>query len=172
VSGQIHEEHPFRTPEELRDPLRQLRGRMPAPVTIVTAGDAVKRTGLTVSSLVVAEGDPGRVYFLLGPETDLYDVLHHSSRFVVHVLRERHRALSDVFAGARPSPGGLFVGVDVEQTGWGPVLTDVTTRAYCTYRGGVEESYSFLVSGTVDRVEIDDLTDPLLYFRGGYRTLG
>jgi flavin reductase (DIM6/NTAB) family NADH-FMN oxidoreductase RutF len=171
VSGEIHEEHPFRTPEELRDPVRQLRGRMPAPVTIVTAGDAATRTGLTVSSLVVAEGDPGRVYFLLGPATDLYDVLHHTSRFVIHVLEERHRGMSDVFAEVRPSPGGPFSGVAVEQTEWGPVLSDVTTRAFCTYRGGVEESYSFLVSGTVDRVEVRDLTSPLLYFRGSYRTL-
>jgi flavin reductase (DIM6/NTAB) family NADH-FMN oxidoreductase RutF len=145
---------------------------MPAPVTIVTAGDAAARTGLTVSSLVVAEGDPARVYFLLGTATDLYDVLHHTSRFVVHVLQERHRLLSDVFAGVRPNPGGLFTGVDVAQTEWGPVLADVGTRAYCTYRGGVEESFSFLVSGTVDRVEVIDLDDPLLYFRGAYRSLG
>ena len=172
MSGAIHDEHPFHTPDDLRDPVRQLRGRLPAPVTIVTAGAGAARTGLTVSSLVVAEGDPGRVYFLLGPATDLYEVLHHTSRFVVHVLEERHRGLSDVFAGVRPSPGGLFVGVAVEDTEWGPVLSDVTTRAFCTYRGGVEESFSFLVSGTIDRVEIADLMDPLLYFRGSYRSFG
>ena len=170
MTGEIHHSHPFR--DEARDPIRQLRGRLLAPVTIVTAGAGEARTGLTVSSLVTAEGEPGRVYFLLGPATDLFDELHRTGRFVVHILQERHRSLSDVFAGVRPNPGGLFAGVAVSASDWGPVLDDVPNRAYCTYRGGVEESYSFLVSATVDSVEIGELTDPLVYFRGGYRALG
>lgn len=171
MSAEIHEEHPFKTPEQLRDPVRRFRGRMAAPVTIVTAGDGSNSTGLTVSSLVAAEGNPPRVYFLLGPETDLFAALHRTSRFVVHVLSSEHRVLSDTFAGIRPSPGGLFTGVATRPTEWGPVIEDVATRAYCTYRGGVEESFSFLVSGTIDRVEVADLDDPLLYFRGNYRHL-
>ncbi len=51
--GEIHDEHPFVTPPEQRDPARRLRGRLAAPVTILTAGRDRNRTGLTVSSLVV-----------------------------------------------------------------------------------------------------------------------
>ncbi len=171
MTGRIHEEHPFRTPEEKRDRVRQLRGRMAAPVTIVTAGGPDSHTGMTVSSLVAAEGDPGRMYFLVGPDTDFFDIMQHTTRFVVHVLSGDHRAMSDVFAGIRPSPGGLFAGLDVEYSEWGPVISAIGNRAYCTYRGGVEESYSFLVSATIDSVEINDLGDPLLYYRGDYRSL-
>ena len=35
TGGHIHEEHPFATPAELRDPVRQLRGRLAVPVTII-----------------------------------------------------------------------------------------------------------------------------------------
>ena len=59
MTGEIHEgEHPFHPPEGERDPVRRMRGRLAAPVTIITAGDDVGRSGLTVSSLMLAEGDP------------------------------------------------------------------------------------------------------------------
>ncbi len=170
--GAIRGEHPFRTPEPARDPARRLRGRLAAPVTIVTAGTGEGRTGLTVSSIVVAEGDPPLVYTLVGSATDLWVAIAETGRFVVHVATARDRVTADVFAGLRPSPGGLFAGRDVEETEYGPVLADLGNRAYCTMREGREESYSVLVSGAIDRVEIDELTDPLAYFRGAYRVLG
>ena len=34
----IHDDNPFGIPEADRDPVRRFRGRMPAPVTVVTAG--------------------------------------------------------------------------------------------------------------------------------------
>jgi len=169
MTGEIHDEHPFRGGQ--RDPVRQLRGRLAAPVTVVTAGDAVARAGLTVSSLITTEGNQGGVHFLVGQTTDLFHQLVVTRRFVVHILEEHHRALSDVFAGTRPSPGGVFAGQSVSPSDWGPVLDDVPNRAYCTYLGGEEAGFSFLAAGTVDRVVIGDLERPLVYFRGGYRTL-
>jgi hypothetical protein len=62
----------------------------------------------------------------------------------------------------------MFAGLDVDQTDHGPLLTSLATRAYCTLRRGVEESYSVLVSGEIDRVDLVDSTDPLLYYRGRY----
>lgn len=171
VGGQIRDDHPFATPAEQRDPVRQFRGRMPAPVTILTAGAGAHRTGLTVSSLVVAEGAPALTYCLLGPTTDLLEVVERSGRFVIHVCTTGHRALADVFAGIRPSPGGLFHGLDVEETPHGPRLPGFTTVACCTYLTAREESYSTLVVARIDSVEAGDLDDPLLYHRGAYRRL-
>ena len=89
-SGAIHDEHPFVPPPEQRDPVRLLRGRLVAPVTIFTAGDdPAGWTGLTVSSLVVAEGDPPLLYCLLGPTTDLVERIAQTDRFLVHVCEIR-----------------------------------------------------------------------------------
>ena len=124
-----------------------------------------------MSSIVVAEGEPPRLYFLIGTTTDLFIAMEETGRFVVHVCESRHRVLADVFAGLRPSPGGLFSGVPVEASPWGPVLSDFSTRAFCDYQGGVEESFSFVAAGTIAELELADITDPLLYFRGQYRVL-
>ncbi|MGB9357015.1 MAG: flavin reductase family protein [Acidimicrobiia bacterium] len=173
MTGEIHEgEHPFIPPEDERDPVRRLRGRLAAPVTIVTAGDAGGRAGLTVSSLMLAEGDPGSVHFLLGSTADVYDAMSRTDRLVVHVLAGDHRTLSEVFAGRRPSPGGPFVGVATTDSEWGPVIEGIADRAFCSGVSVVEHGYSLLVSASIDKVEIADLTNPLLYFRGDYRRLG
>ena len=90
----------------------------------------------------------------------------------MHVLEAEDQALADIFAGLRPSPGGRFAEVAVEQTEWGPVLTDIETRAYCTFEGGDEETFFIVAEGRIDKLEMSDIQDPLVYFRGSYRSLG
>ena len=172
MTGEIHEDvHPFLTPEEDREPVRRFRGRLAAPVTVITAGDATDRSGMTVSSIMVSEGEPGKVHFLAAPIADLCDAIDRTGRFVVHILESDHRAISEIFAERRPSPGGLFSGVAFEDGEWGPVLTDVASRAYCSGAAAVEQGYSLLYSADIDRVDAETLDDPLVYFRGRYRQI-
>lgn len=171
TSAPDHETNPFAAAEADREPARRLRGRLAAPVTIVTSGSGEDRTGVTVSSIVVAEGEPPLVYFLLGSATDVFYAIEETRRFVVHVCDAGHREVADVFAGLRPSPGGLFAGRSVTQTEYGPVLDGIGTRAYCSFRGGDEDSYSVIMSGAIDRIELADVEGPLVYFRGRYRAL-
>jgi 3-hydroxy-9,10-secoandrosta-1,3,5(10)-triene-9,17-dione monooxygenase reductase component len=162
---------PFATPMELRNPARRFRGRLAAPVTLWTAGAPGSPSGLTVSSLLVAEGEPSSILGLLNPMTDLWEALHATRAFVVHVLERRHRVLAERFAGTRPSPGGLFHGVDVEDSSWGPRVADLPDRAYCRLQGSLDVGWQHLVRGTIERVELGGLDDPLTYFRGRYRAL-
>ncbi|MEX0825273.1 MAG: flavin reductase family protein [Acidimicrobiia bacterium] len=164
----IHDEHPFADPEDMRDPVRRFRGRLAAPVTVITAGGPGNHSGLTVSSLVVAEGEPSHVIFLCGTNTDLWSAIVASGHFIVHVLEESHREISDRFAGIRPSPGGLFAGLDPVDTDWGPLIPSVETRAFCRFSGHTETEIYALVDGIVDRVDLSDVSRPLQYFRGRY----
>lgn len=166
--GGIHDEHPFKTPMELRDPVRRFRGRLAAPVTLVTSGSGDRRTGLTVSSILVAEGEPSYVHFLCGTNTDLWDEIRSTGRFIVHILEGEHRDLSDRFAGIRPSPGGLFAGLDVRDTPYGPELPVLQSRAFCRYESHRDDPIHALVHGVIERVDLHNLREPLQYFRGEY----
>src|SRR5262249_27137123 len=118
----IHVSDPFATPEDARTPLRRLRGRMPASVTLWTAyGRDDRPAGLTVSSTVVAEGEPGALLGLLDDESDLSGALLVSERCVVTVLEEADGQLADRFAGLLPAPGGGFTERVWERTEFGPV---------------------------------------------------
>jgi flavin reductase (DIM6/NTAB) family NADH-FMN oxidoreductase RutF len=169
LPGVIHEENPFAVPDGERDPVRRFRGRLAAPVTVVTAGRETHRTGLAVSSLMVADGTPGRILFLCGRNADLGDVIESSGGFVVHVLGAGDEALSDRFAGVRPSPGGLFTGLEVAEGARGPVITSIPTRAVCALTTLSDAGWYLLVEGAIEEIALGDPGEPLLRFRGQYR---
>lgn len=163
---------PFATPPEWRDPARRLRGRLPAPVTVWTSGEGGRRAGLTVSSLVVAEGDPAVVVGVVSPTSELWDAIEASGAFVVHVLGEGDRRLADRFSGARPGLGGPFGDLEVEQSPFGPVLASVQSRVCCRFLDASPAGYQQLVRGAVAEVALGAVTGPLVWYHGHYRRLG
>lgn len=167
----IHSSNPFADPPEDRDPVRRFRGRLVAGVTIVTSGGPADRSGLTVSSLNVVEGDPGQVHLVLGPTTDVWHAIESTGKFIVHILSASHRHLAEEFAGIRPSPGGLFSGLEVDDSEWGAIITDLPNRAMCSVLDMKEAGYGGVVVGSIDQATPANLDDPLVYFRGTYRTL-
>lgn len=169
--ARIHADHPFATPLELREPVRRLRGRLSLPVTVWTAGAPGSYAGLTVSSLLVAEGDPSLVVGLISPTTDLYEEILSTEAFVVHVIEFGSHTLADRFAGLRPSPGGLFADLKILPSQWGPVLERFPDRAYCSFESAGELGFQLLVQGRIERIELAEHTDPLTYLRGRYRRL-
>jgi 3-hydroxy-9,10-secoandrosta-1,3,5(10)-triene-9,17-dione monooxygenase reductase component len=167
----IHHDNPFADDPDSRDPIRRFRGRLSAPVTIVTSGAGEDRTGLTVSSLLVVEGEPGLIQAVVGPTSDLWGVVAETGRFVVHICSDEHRGLAEVFAGIRPSPGGIFATATIADSDWGPVLEEIGDRAFCTLESFEELGYGGLVTGRIDRVDVAELSRPLVYFRGRFRSL-
>jgi flavin reductase (DIM6/NTAB) family NADH-FMN oxidoreductase RutF len=161
----IHSDHPFREPTP--DPARQLRARLGGAVTLWTAGSGTSRAGLTVSSLMVAGGDPGRVLALLDPDSDLRAELGSTGRGVVHLLRWEHRQLAEAFAGQFPAPGGPFRLAEWEQTPHGPRLGDAVSWATVEVDSFDSVGWSDLVVARLVAVSLGD-DDPLEHRRGRY----
>ena len=168
----IHSGNPFSDEPGSRDPVRRLRGRLASPVTIITAGTSANRTGLTVSALAVVEGEPAQVHTFISPASDLWTLAAETRRFIVHILGFEHATLAEVFAGLRPSPGGLFATAPTTDSDWGPVLSAIPNRAFCTVISHEEVGFSGLMAAAIDRTELSDFSDPLVYFRARYRRLG
>jgi 3-hydroxy-9,10-secoandrosta-1,3,5(10)-triene-9,17-dione monooxygenase reductase component len=115
----IHSQHPFLPPESDRDPLRRFRGRMAQPVTLWCAGASGSRAGWTVSSMLVADGDPPEVLGLLDEEADLAQLVGATGAVAISLLRWEHRMLAEAFAGLAPAPGGPFKLSTWRETPWG-----------------------------------------------------
>jgi flavin reductase (DIM6/NTAB) family NADH-FMN oxidoreductase RutF len=168
----IHASDPFATPEDQRSPYRRFRGRLPSPVTIWTAGTGVRRTGLTVSSMLVADGDPARVIALIDDESSLWDELESTRRAAITMLRQGEHLVGDRFAGLLPSPGGLFADGDWVDSDFGPVPADATTWVGVTLEGSTPCGYALLVTATITETHMaSDGGPPLVHVRGRYRGL-
>ncbi len=165
----IHTTHPFEPGEGDRDPLRRLRGRLPSPVSVWTTGAARSRAGLTVSSFLVADGEPARVLGLVDEESELWD--ERPEAVVVNVLGADHAWLADAFAGTAPAPGGPFTLGTWSDTDWGPALDDAV--AHVGVRLVDEEprhvGWGLLVEGVVEHVDLRDGA-ALVHTRGRYGT--
>ncbi len=165
----IHTDHPFLDPDA--DPVRQLRGRLGGAVTLWTSGSGAgpsDRAGLTVSSVMVAGGEPGRLLALVDPDSSLRDVLEATGRAVVHLLGWEHRDLAEVFAGQMPSPGGPFAVGEWEHTEHGPRLTTAPTWAVVEVESIAEVGWSALVTATIVEVTVGEDDSPLEHRRGRY----
>lgn len=169
--ARIHSSHPFADPAGVRRPVRQFRGRMPAPVTLWTANHDPGPAGLTVASTQVVDGDPGRVFGQIDADSDLYEAILASGAFTVQVLAPRHQDLADRFGGLAPAPGGPFrAGERWLTTPFGPVLEDVASWAACRLADTREVGWGRLVEGVIEQVTAGG-DEPLLYYRGRYRRL-
>jgi len=163
----IHAGDPFATPEDQRSPVRRLRGRLPAAVTLWTAPGPA---GLTVSSTLVVDGSPGRLLGVLDEESELWAAAEAAGVFAVTLLGPDDQQLADRFAGLLPAPGGPFREYEWRSTEFGPVLAGRGTWAGCRLDAARPLGWGLLVEATIERVEIG-ADPPLLHYRGRYRQL-
>jgi flavin reductase (DIM6/NTAB) family NADH-FMN oxidoreductase RutF len=170
----IHSGHPFVPPEGERDPARRFRGRLGGAVSLWTTGSEGDRAGLTVSSLMVATGEPAHVLALLDPDSSLSEALEVTRTAVVCLLEWDHHVLADAFGGQFPAPGGPFRLADWAQTRWGPRLS--TARTWAGVRRcdapAAEVGWTRLVDCVIEHVEIGEEVSPLVHRRGRYRRPG
>lgn len=168
----IHHTDPFATPEPERSGVRRLRGRLVAPVTLWTAPGPA---GLTVSSMLVADGEPGRVLGLVDDESQLWEAISAAGRFAVCPLAAGQHQLADRFAGLAPAPGGLFAqaGDRWFATDYGPVPAQVVDWAGCRLVDSRRCGWALLVEGVIEQVTLGPAgaTGPLAHHRGRYRRL-
>ena len=167
----IHSGHPFADPGP--DEVRRFRGRLGGAVTLWTTGEGGARAGLTVSSLMVANGETAQVLALVDPDSTFHDALADAAGCVVQVLPWRERALADMFAGTAPAPGGAFTHAEWEQTPYGPRLTTATSWAYVVPVDEQEVGWSILLTCRLEEAHVLDEAEPALgHRRGRYHALG
>ena len=144
---------------------------MPAPVTVWATGEGAQRRGLTVSSMLLAAGEPDRVLGLIDPDSDFWEA--DPATWTVNVLGAEHRFLADAFAGTVPAPGGPFTLGDWSDSEWGPVLGGTAGWIGVRLTEGEprQVGWGLLVEGVVESVTVGS-ADALIHLRGRYNASG
>jgi len=150
----IHGEHPFRAADS--DEVRRLRARVGATVSLWTAGLGDDAAGLTVSSYLVVNGEPGRIVGALDPDADLTERIEATGRAVVQLLAWPDRNLAEMFGGTMPAPGGAFTQAEFVDTAYGRRLAHATTWAHVSLESRVPAGWSDIVTLTIDELRVGD----------------
>lgn len=140
-------------------------------MTVWASGSGTGRSGLTISSLLVADGDPGQVLGLVDEDSDFW--ADEPETWVVNVLGVGHRFLADAFAGTAPAPGGPFKLGSWTDSEWGPVLAETSGWIGVRRSGPVPRNvgWGLLVEGTIEHIEVGDAA-AMIHLRGRYRETG
>jgi flavin reductase (DIM6/NTAB) family NADH-FMN oxidoreductase RutF len=164
----IHTSDPFATPDDAKSSVRRLRGRLPAAVTLWTGYDnSARPAGLTVSSTLIVDGQPGRLVGIIDDESDLYAAVKNSGVFAVCLLQQGDRRIADIFAGLMPAPGGPF-GDGWVTTEFGPLLAGERSWAGCRLDSLTQLGWGQLVTASIEAVRLGDEEVPLIHYRGRY----
>ncbi len=129
-------------------------------MTLWTTGEGGSRAGLTISSLMVANGETAQVLALVDPDSAFRDALAEAGACVVQVLSWRDRALAEMFAGTAPAPGGAFAHAEWEQTAYGPRLSTATSWAYVVPVDEREVGWSVLLTCRLEEAHVLDEDGP------------
>ncbi len=163
----IHDSDPFATPESARSPVRRVRGRFAQTVTLWTAPGPA---GLTVSSCLIGDGEPGRVLGLIDDESELWEAISAGGVFAVTLLQAGQQQLADRFAGLLPAPAGLFKqGESWQESSFGPVLEQ--TWVGCRLDSARPFGWALLVEATIEEISLHEPGSALLHHRGSYGQL-
>jgi flavin reductase (DIM6/NTAB) family NADH-FMN oxidoreductase RutF/DNA-binding IclR family transcriptional regulator len=146
--------------------LRNVFGSFVTGVTVVTTRDAEGRDqGVTANSFSSVSLDPPLVLWSQAKTAKSFQAFHEADSFIVNILSEHQRDLSQRFATSSPDK---FLGIDVERRHGGlPILQNccayVECRKVAMYPGGDHMVYL----GEVVAVERHEKR-PLAFARGKY----
>lgn len=149
---------------------RQIMGRFPTGVTIVTSRDAQGMAcGLTANAVTSVSLDPPLILVCVDRSSETLPAILEQRRFAVNILSAGQRPLADRFARRAP---GKFEGVPFFGGPLGtPILEGVAAWLECELQRTIDGGdHKILIGKGVDGDTAEH--DPLIFSRGAYFRIG
>ena len=150
--------------------LRDVFGQFATGVCIVTCAGDDGPCGVTVNSFTSLSLAPPLILFNLDRRRASYRQFAAARHFAVNVLDRSQVGLSRLFAS-----GGADKGRDLGYDTWdsgAPILRDCLATMECLRSGEHSGGDHAILVGEVLRTRHAAEGEPLLYFRGEYRSIG
>jgi flavin reductase (DIM6/NTAB) family NADH-FMN oxidoreductase RutF len=148
---------------------RSALGRFATGVCVITTRDAAGPIGFTATSLASVSLEPPLVLFCLGREASVLPAFERAERFGVSVLKTGQEAVSIRFA-ADPRAGFDEWRWDAAASG-APLLSGRLAGLSCTVESVSDGGDHRIFIGRVVDADWCEDAEPLIHFRGRYRTL-
>ncbi|WP_397475874.1 flavin reductase family protein [Pusillimonas sp.] len=154
------------TPKEFRNAL----GLFPTGVAVVTAVNAEGlKVGITVNSFTSVSLDPPLVSVNLSKNIASYSDLLNARHFTINLLKKNQHQLSSKFARAHTDK---WADVDFYLNEYqAPVLEHMLATFECEHFSTVDAGDHAILLGRVLKFTAEPESNPLLFYRGGYREI-
>jgi flavin reductase (DIM6/NTAB) family NADH-FMN oxidoreductase RutF len=152
---------------------RRVMGYFATGITVVTVEREPGQVhGMTANSFNSVSLEPPLVSICVDEESRLLSFLKTQRRFGVSILKDSQQAISEHFATGEQGPeADARLGIRYRWTASGiPVLEDALAHFICNVVSEYQAGDHTIFLGEVESAEFAE-GQPLLYFRGQYRTL-
>ena len=155
----------------MADELRELLGRFPTGIAVVTVDAEGQRLGVTVGSLVGLSLEPPLVGFSISRQAAMHELLRQAGGCAISLLAAGQEWLAEHFARGVP-PIAMWHGVATEPAAGGaPLLAGAVGWLECRVADEVAAGTHTLFVCDVLRVEHGSDAPALARVRGAYRTV-
>ena len=151
---------------------RQVVGSFASGVTVITTGADGKFHGMTASAFTSLSIEPTLVLVCVDKLAETFKAMHAAGRFNVNILAADQEHLSRTFASKDSPHAHGLVGIDYTLGVLGlPVLDGALAYLECRIQEELEGGDHIIFVGEVDNAGVGEIENPLVYFRGRYRTV-
>jgi 3-hydroxy-9,10-secoandrosta-1,3,5(10)-triene-9,17-dione monooxygenase reductase component len=148
---------------------RNVLGAFATGVTVVTSMSDGEPVGMTAQSFSSVSLNPPLVLFCPTKTSRAWPMIHRSGHFCVNLLAEGQQDLSNTMAR---SGADKFAGVAWTPSKTGaPLLDGALGYVDCTIFAVHEAGDHYVVIGRVEDLDVTDQENPLLFYKGSYRSL-
>ena len=139
-------------------------------VTVVTSRSGDKTHGMTVSAFSSVSADPPLILVCANQSSTTHDLIEEGGVFAVSILASHQQDVSGVFASSKHEDSRLQqVRWTAGETG-APLIDEAVASLECTVVSAHREGSHTIYVGHVQAVHTTD-AEPLLYYKGSYRSL-
>ncbi len=152
---------------------RDALGSFPSGVTVITTGSDPNFVGMTVQSFCSLSLDPPLILVCIDKNASTLPLLQQTGAFTVNVLAGADQDASNYFASSkRPPPPRQFDDIPHRLGDTGTPRIDSAPMVFdCRLHDVLDGGDHVIAIGRVEAFEAQSEAEPLLYYRGAYRTL-
>ncbi len=142
-------------------------------VSVITVGEGEDRTGFTATSVSALSVEPPTILVSLNRNSSSWPAVQRYRSFGVNILAASQNDIADRFAGR----DGLKGVQRYENAKWlrlasgASALANTLVTLDCELEEAIERHSHSILIGRVTSVILGEPSDPLVYWRGGYRQL-
>jgi 3-hydroxy-9,10-secoandrosta-1,3,5(10)-triene-9,17-dione monooxygenase reductase component len=163
-------EGPVTAPPDRQWRYRAVIGHFATGVSVITGLGPAGLGGMTANAVCSLSLEPLLLLVCFENRARTLPIVREAGRFAVNVLAHDQAALSDVFASKR-AEHEKFATVPYELRDGVPLLLDTVAWLICDLRQLVPAGDHTIAIGAVTEMGHAGGRDPLLWYRGRYRTL-